>query len=97
MIKITAKNEGFRRAGKAFSKEGKTYPDDCFTKDQLKVLKNEPMLVVTSLPDLPEKDSKEVAHARKILGRRQMKNSRLNAMPWGLNIRTQQSRPTWLN
>lgn len=51
MIRITAKQDGFRRAGMAHTKEPKEYPDDKFSKEQLAALKAEPMLVVEILPD----------------------------------------------
>lgn len=46
MIRITAKQDGFRRSGMAHSKEPKEYPDDKFSKEQLAALKAEPMLIV---------------------------------------------------
>jgi hypothetical protein len=46
MIRITAKQEGFRRAGMAHTKEPKEYPDNKFTREQLAALKAEPMLIV---------------------------------------------------
>jgi len=67
MIKIKAEREGFRRAGVAHSKEGKTFPDDFFSFDQLEQLKAEPMLEVTYLPDLKDPDLDEEAQSRKVL------------------------------
>lgn len=46
-ILITAKVNGFRRCGIAHSDETVEYPDDHFTKEQLKTLQSEPMLVVS--------------------------------------------------
>lgn len=51
MIKITSKQDGFRRAGMAHTVTPKEYPNDKFTKEQLAALKAEPMLVVEILPD----------------------------------------------
>lgn len=50
MIIITAKADGFRRAGTAHPAAPTEYPDDAFTKEQLKALKAEPMLVVVENP-----------------------------------------------
>ena len=49
MIRITAKKDGFRRCGIAHSKMAVDYPDGKFEKDQLEILKKEPMLVVQEL------------------------------------------------
>lgn len=49
MIRITAKKDGFRRCGIAHSKTAVDYPDSKFEKDQLEILKKEPMLVVQEL------------------------------------------------
>lgn len=46
VIDITAKRDGFRRAGKVHSEQTQTYPLSEFTKAQLEQLQNEPMLVV---------------------------------------------------
>lgn len=46
VIDITAKRDGFRRAGKVHSEQTRTYPLSEFTKAQLEQLQNEPMLVV---------------------------------------------------
>ncbi|PPA30462.1 hypothetical protein C3737_12735 [Aeromonas jandaei] len=46
VIDITAKREGFRRAGIAHSETTKTYPVSRFTPAQLEQLKAEPMLIV---------------------------------------------------
>ncbi|MCF6246915.1 MAG: HI1506-related protein [Desulfobacula sp.] len=55
MIQIVSRKDGFRRGGVAHSENPKTYKDDHFTKDQLKAIEKEPMLIVTHLPDPPEK------------------------------------------
>lgn len=57
MIQIVSKKDGFRRAGVAHPGTPTNYPDDHFDEAQLKALKDEPMLVVSLLPDLPEADS----------------------------------------
>lgn len=49
MIRITSKQEGFRRAGMKHTKEPKTYPDNQFTPEQLAALKAEPMLMVEEI------------------------------------------------
>lgn len=46
VIDITAKRDGFRRAGMVHSEQTRTYPLSQFTKEQLKQLRDEPMLVV---------------------------------------------------
>lgn len=46
VIDITAKRDGFRRAGIAHSEATTTYPLSKFTQAQLEQLQNEPMLVV---------------------------------------------------
>lgn len=52
MIRITSKQDGFRRAGMAHSKAPREYPNDRFSKEQLAALKSEPMLIVEVI-DLP--------------------------------------------
>lgn len=51
LIRITAKKEGFRRAGIAHPTTPTEYADDAFTVEQLAALRKEPMLVVETLPD----------------------------------------------
>lgn len=51
MIRVTAKNEGFRRCGVAFSKAATEFPDDRFTSAELKILKAETMLTVEEIAD----------------------------------------------
>lgn len=50
MIRITAKKDGFRRAGMAHAGTCE-YPDGRFTSDELALLQAEPLLVVDVLPD----------------------------------------------
>ena len=50
MIRIASKQAGFRRCGMPHPKEPVDYPDDKFSKDELKILKAEPMLIVDILP-----------------------------------------------
>lgn len=47
MIFITSKREGFARCGVRFSETTTSYPDDCFTPEQLADLEAEPMLIVS--------------------------------------------------
>jgi len=53
MIRITSKQNGFRRCGIAHRDTPKTYPDDWFSAEQLNKLKAEPMLIVDVVPDEP--------------------------------------------
>lgn len=46
VIDITAKRDGFRRAGMVHSEQTQTYPLSRFTKAQIEQLQKEPMLVV---------------------------------------------------
>ena len=46
MIRITSLQDGFRRCGVAHSCEDTEYRDNFFTSDQLKTLREEPMLLV---------------------------------------------------
>lgn len=59
MIRITSKQANFRRCGVAHPATPVDYPDDRFTKEQIKILKAEPMLFVQELPDPPEKKEKK--------------------------------------
>lgn len=64
MIRITSKQEGFRRAGMSHTKEPKEYPDHQFSPEQLAALEAEPMLTVEIVPDRKEKtEDSPVAHA----------------------------------
>jgi len=58
MIRIKSKKNGFRRCGIAHPAVPVEYPDDRFSKEELKVLKAEPMLVVEVVPDT-KKDGKD--------------------------------------
>jgi len=51
MIRITSRKDGFRRCGVAHSREATDHPDNRFTADQLKILKEESMLVVVEVAD----------------------------------------------
>ena len=46
MIIITSKKEGFRRCGVAHPADATEYPDGFFAPEQIKALREEPMLVV---------------------------------------------------
>ncbi|MCY1390144.1 hypothetical protein D3C76_868310 [compost metagenome] len=58
---ITAKRHGFRRCGIAHSAEGRYFPDDYFSAEQLKALKDERMLVVQEGVSLLIDDEQEQA------------------------------------
>lgn len=51
MIRITAKKEGFRRAGVAHPKVATEYPDDRFSEEELEILQAEQQLVVEILEE----------------------------------------------
>jgi hypothetical protein len=51
MIRITSKQDGFRRCGVAHPKEATEYGDKAFTPEQLKLLQAEPMLTVTIIAE----------------------------------------------
>lgn len=53
MIRIVAKRDGFRRCGVRHSASGADHPTDQFSKDEMKILLAEPMLVVheVEVPD----------------------------------------------
>ncbi len=55
-VKVRSVKDGFRRAGMAFGKAPKEVEVDEKT---LKILKDEPMLVVEVLPDQPAKPDEE--------------------------------------
>lgn len=46
MIRITSRQDGFRRCGTVFPKGVTEYPDKTFSRDQLTILQAEPMLTV---------------------------------------------------
>jgi hypothetical protein len=54
MIRITSKQPGFRRCNVAHAKDAVEYPDDKFSKEELKALRAEPMLVVEQLDGEPK-------------------------------------------
>lgn len=56
-IKITSMQEGFRRCGVTHRREPVLHEDGVFTKEQIKVLQNEPMLKVEIVAQ--EKKGKE--------------------------------------
>lgn len=45
-IKITAQKDGFRRCGMAHSRQPTEHPDSKFSKEEIKILENESMLIV---------------------------------------------------
>lgn len=51
MIKITSKRDGFRRCGIPHPKGPTEYHDERFSKKELKILKDEPMLSVEHIDD----------------------------------------------
>ncbi len=64
MIRITSKQNNFRRCGVSHPAVATGYEDDFFTDEQLNTLKNEPMLMVESVslpleldPGKPESDT----------------------------------------
>ncbi|HJB65192.1 MAG TPA: hypothetical protein H9768_02765 [Candidatus Mailhella merdavium] len=61
MIRITAKRDGFRRAGMAHDGT-KDWPDGTFTPEQLAALKDETMLTVEEIREIrtPEKKADRV-------------------------------------
>uniref|UniRef100_A0A0S6YZI7 Mu-like prophage FluMu N-terminal domain-containing protein n=1 Tax=Mizugakiibacter sediminis TaxID=1475481 RepID=A0A0S6YZI7_9GAMM len=61
LITVTAKRDGFRRAGRAWSTAPTTVPADAFDTDQLAALHREPMLVVEERQaEAPEGDAEPV-------------------------------------
>lgn len=46
MIHVRAMRNGYRRGGVAHTQDGKTYPADFFTDEQLQQLNDDPMIVV---------------------------------------------------
>lgn len=59
MLRITAKDDGFRRCGVAHPSTATEYPSDQFTKKELEALKAEPMLVVEEIADAKEGTGKK--------------------------------------
>lgn len=56
MIRIISKVDGFRRGGIEHSALPTEYPEGTFTREQLAVLRAEPMLLVDLLPDTSPSD-----------------------------------------
>lgn len=56
-IQITARRDGFRRLGMSHSADGRTWPDDKFTAEELAVLENDPNLIVVRVSDASEPDT----------------------------------------
>jgi hypothetical protein len=54
MIKITSKQNNFRRCGMTHPAEAVEYPDDKFTKEQVAILQAEPLLIVEVITDEAE-------------------------------------------
>lgn len=57
-IRITSKQDGFRRCGVAHPAAATAHRDDAFTAEQLARLQAEPMLIVELLDGEPEGDGK---------------------------------------
>lgn len=55
MIRISSKQDGFRRCGVAHPRQATEYPDKHFSKDQLEILQTEPMLKVEVIPEEKKK------------------------------------------
>ena len=62
-VQITAKKDGFRRAGVAHPAVMTEYADDAFTAEQLAQLKAEPMLTVKVIKATKKDSSKDAAAA----------------------------------
>lgn len=58
MIRITSKTDGFRRGGIAHSATPTDYPDDRFSEEELKILKDEPELIVEQVQEEKGKSKK---------------------------------------
>ncbi|KZE34176.1 HI1506-related protein [Crenobacter luteus] len=71
MIRITAKVDGFRRAGVAHPATPTDYPDDTFTEAQLAALQDEPMLVVEVIADEKAGETGSAAKSARAGARRQ--------------------------
>ena len=63
-ILITSKKHNFRRAGVAHPKDVTEYPDDRFSKEELKILKAEPMLTVEIVKPEPAEVEKKPTVAK---------------------------------
>lgn len=53
-IKITARNDGFRRCGITHHRKPVVHPDDRFTDEELDILRAEPMLTVEYIEEEAE-------------------------------------------
>ena len=60
MIIITSKKDGFRRCGVAHPAAPTEYPEGTFTPDQIKTMRNEPMLVVLEADGAGDPSGKQV-------------------------------------
>lgn len=58
-LRITAKRDGFRRAGRAWSAAATDVPARELTKEQIASLKSEPMLLVTDIEIAPAEAERE--------------------------------------
>ena len=58
-LSIVSKKDGFRRCGIPHPLKPTTYPDDRFSDEELKILKAEPMLVVTKISKQEAEDQTE--------------------------------------
>jgi hypothetical protein len=67
MIEIRSKQHNFRRCGISHPKEAVVYPDGQFSKQDLAILKAEPMLVVKEIaaPDPADEAAKKAADSGK--------------------------------
>ena len=54
---IKSRTHGFRRCGVAHSAEGREFPDDFFSEDQIKILNDDPDIIV--IAGVPEDDGSE--------------------------------------
>lgn len=59
MFRITAKTEGFRRCGVAHPSQPTDHPADRFTKEEIEILKAEPMLTVVEIEEAPRPNANE--------------------------------------
>ncbi len=57
-IRITSQKDGFRRCGMAHPMKTTEYPDEKFSKEQVKILKNESMLMVEVIGGKSGKEKK---------------------------------------
>lgn len=72
VLRITAKVDGFRRAGIAHPAVATDHPIDGFTEDQIKAIKGEPQLVVEEVEvEGPEPKEADKPPARRQSGKAQ--------------------------